>query len=470
MVAGQSEQRGVVSTPPDIAAFMASLIPTRDAEACTILDPAAGAGVLASSAVRELIQRRAKEIRIHAYEIDPELARRATESLRALKTSIADGSTHLAFEVRETDFLGPGKMEHRAGSSPDPGFDVVILNPPYFKVRRQSRWEPRLPPSSPTHTNIYALFLAQAVRAASEPGCVIAITPRSWFSGAYFRRFRAEILAHTDLTRIHSFVRRDEAFREAGVLQETTVFVLQKRKRPLRPDVVVSISTGRSDLLKPLTFVVPWVLLNPQPLGGAIRIPETVGQLEALRNLDPERYRLSDFGLRVATGPVVGFRSIASLVEVPDPPNTVPLLWASHVTDEGLRWPGAPDPKHPPYILVTRDPRPRILADEEVVLVRRFSAKEDVRRVVACRIGKSELGGRFAVENHLNVIHGFHGPRGAKVAEMLCTYLNSERVDDWFRAVSGTTQINARDLRDLPITIPIGAPEPGSTRALSDWR
>jgi adenine-specific DNA-methyltransferase len=102
---------------------------------------------------------------------------------------------------------------------------------------------------------------------------------------------------------------------------------------------------------------------------------------------------------------------------------------------------------------VSRETAALLISNQDVVLVRRFSAKEDAHRIVACCVTKSELGGRFGVENHLNIISGFRGSASSITAGELCAYLNSDVVDDWFRASSGTTQINARDLRDLPIRL-----------------
>jgi adenine-specific DNA-methyltransferase len=448
---------------------MASLIPVHDAEVYRVLDPAAGAGILACSAARELVRRHAKRIQVQAYEINPRLARMAIDSLREVRGLVAEDSTDFAYQVHVMNFFQSGTKDPILDSHGPPRFDVVILNPPYYKVGKETRSRFGLHTASVSHTNVYTLFLTEALRVTSEPGYVIAITPRSWFSGAYFRRFRGDILAHADLTRIHSFIRRDEAFREEGVLQETTIFVLEKRANPVRPDVLVSTSWGRADLTNARTFVVPWSRLSPRGSDGVIRIPETLGQLDALRSLDSAERRLGDLGLEVSTGPVVGFRSRRLLTNTSDPPNTVPLVWSSHVTLDGFRWPGTPQPKHPSHIRVARDSRLYVGSDEDVVLVRRFSAKEDARRVIACHVRGGELGGPFAVENHLNVIRGFRGSKGTQVAAMLSRYLNSEQVDDWFRAVSGTTQINARDLRDLPVRIPGMAPHLRNASVISDW-
>lgn len=84
------------------------------------------------------------------------------------------------------------------------------------------------------------------------------------------------------------------------------------------------------------------------------------------------------------------------------------------------------------------------------MLVKRFSAKEERKRIVAVvynsnQITNSEVG----FENHLNYYH-FNGCGLPLVlARGLSIFLNSTIVDTYFRQFSGHTQINALDLRHL---------------------
>jgi hypothetical protein len=83
-------------------------------------------------------------------------------------------------------------------------------------------------------------------------------------------------------------------------------------------------------------------------------------------------------------------------------------------------------------------------------VVRRFSSKEERRRIVAHVVDPAAFqGGMIGFENHLNVFHS--GKRGidGDVAHGLAVFLNSTAVDDYFRRFSGHTQVNATDLRLL---------------------
>jgi hypothetical protein len=96
---------------------------------------------------------------------------------------------------------------------------------------------------------------------------------------------------------------------------------------------------------------------------------------------------------------------------------------------------------------------------------RRFTAKEERRRVVAGVIDPHVLGDSAAIgiENHINVFHaGKRGITGA-LAKGLATYLNTTAVDDHLRLFSGHTQINARGLKSLPY------PDRSSLERLGLW-
>ena len=84
------------------------------------------------------------------------------------------------------------------------------------------------------------------------------------------------------------------------------------------------------------------------------------------------------------------------------------------------------------------------------VLVNRFSAKEDRRRIVASLFDPNKVDAPYvAFDNKLNVLHRRNAGLPEKLAKGLTTFLNSSVVDAYFRQFSGHTQVNASDLRTL---------------------
>jgi adenine-specific DNA-methyltransferase len=85
------------------------------------------------------------------------------------------------------------------------------------------------------------------------------------------------------------------------------------------------------------------------------------------------------------------------------------------------------------------------------VLTKRFSSKEQLRRVMAAVYDPTRINARLVgFENHLNYFHKQGRGLPADLAKGLGLYLNSTIVDQYFRLFSGHTQVNATDLRKMP--------------------
>lgn len=130
-------------------------------------------------------------------------------------------------------------------------------------------------------------------------------------------------------------------------------------------------------------------------------------------------------------------------------PDAVPLIYPNNLRDGAIIWPQEKS-KKPAAIADNNRTQPLLLPTDFYVLVKRFTAKEERRRVVAALVTPEDLpAARVGFENHLNVYHC--GGRGLPIdlARGLVAFLNSSVVDRYVRQFSGHTQINATDLRQL---------------------
>ena len=59
-------------------------------------------------------------------------------------------------------------------------------------------------------------------------------------------------------------------------------------------------------------------------------------------------------------------------------------------------------------------------------------------------------GAVVGLENHLNVIHRPRTGLSAEEATGIAAFLGSGPCDAWFRIASGSTQVNATEIRSLP--------------------
>ena len=93
-----------------------------------------------------------------------------------------------------------------------------------------------------------------------------------------------------------------------------------------------------------------------------------------------------------------------------------------------------------------------LMEDSTYVLLRRFSAKEEKRRLVAAPLLRGSLNANMVgLENHLNYIRGVSRELDDELAYGLSALLNSTFLDRYFRINNGNTQVNATELRAMPL-------------------
>jgi adenine-specific DNA-methyltransferase len=249
------------------------------------------------------------------------------------------------------------------------------------------------------------------------------------------------------LRHLHSFVSRQEAVRHDDVLQETVIF--RAVKGAVCGKVTVSSSRGPDDPA-PISRVTDYAqIVQPEDAQVFIRIPVNDHADLIAEKMAVCQCTLADLGLAVSTGRVVDFRARAFLQDRPGK-DTVPLIWPAHFHRGYIAWPREGTRK-PEAIVNAETIRNQFIPNEHYVLTRRFSAKEERRRVVAAVHDASRIDAEVVgIENHLNYFHQ-HG-RGLSIAlaRGLAAFLNSSIVDQFFRQFSGHTQVNSTDLRNMP--------------------
>ena len=295
--------------------------------------------------------------------------------------------------------------------------------------------------------NLYTAFLGIVTRLLVEDGELVAITPRSFCNGPYFRQFRQDFVKRMRLDHIHVFEKRDQAFKDDEVLQENVIFHATRGGTRDHPVVIASSATAE-DMGATVRHVPYDQVVRPDDPEGFIHLT-TDGIDEAIaarmRGLPA---RLEELGVQVSTGRVVDFRALDFLRREPGP-GSVPLIYPGHLKDGRVVWP-RPRFSKANAIRDTSASRVLLVPAGVYVLVKRFSAKEEPRRVVAVIFDPDEVpGARVGFENHLNYFHeAGHGlPRDLALG--LAAFLDSTLVDEYFRQFNGHTQVNATDLRSL---------------------
>ncbi len=440
---------GQYPTPMSIGAYMASLF-ERMPRRVRLLDPGAGVGSLTAAFIAAACANSAKPIAIEttAYEIEPLLCRHLAGTLA--KCGDLCQSHHVSFDghIRSEDFIeSTVEMLRTDLWQPErSGFNCAILNPPYKKISSDSKHRRLLREVGVETSNLYTAFLALTIKLLEPEGEIVAITPRSFCNGPYFEPFRQLLLRELSIRRIHVFESRDTAFAEDSVLQEDIIFHGVRTRRH-KSHVLISTSDGL-DTTPETRLVARDKLVRPNDPNQFIHIPTSERGSRATDLMSRLPCCLDDIGLSVSTGRVVDFRCRQWLTNEPGR-STVPLIYPAHFSDGWIAWPREGFRKPDAY-LVTEESSKWLIPAGLYVLTRRFSAKEEHRRIVAAVFDPHRVPcEQVAFENHINYFHMNGRGLAAKLASGLAAFLNSKIVDDCFRQFNGHTQVNASDLRKL---------------------
>jgi adenine-specific DNA-methyltransferase len=460
------KELGQFLTTPEIARYMAGKFAFLPQE-CRVLDPAVGSGVLVSALIEHVVNVGfPKHLTIEGYEVDQELAAVAREVLMAATSYAAENGIHVRTHVHHADFilthvqvlrplLFSATGNAKARTSYD--YNAIIANPPYFKLHSQ---DPRVRTASGLvagHTNIYTLFMALSVQLLTENGHACFIVPRSSCSGAYFAKFRRELISQAIPIHVHLFESRQQAFKFDDVLQENVIILFRKQSPTAieKQPITISASLGTNALQRDLNSRQ---ISQKQFLGkrnGAVffRLPVTELDQRILETVDSWPGSLTQYGWEVSTGPVVPFRAEDFLrgAESVEQGDAVPLLWMHHISPQVITWPIGRSYK-PQAIAKSATAVGLLLPVADYVLIRRFSAKEERRRLIAAPFLREAYEyDMIGLENHLNFIHGRKVKLAVEEALGLSALLNSALIDRYFRISNGNTQVNANELRALPL-------------------
>ncbi|MGA2447699.1 MAG: Eco57I restriction-modification methylase domain-containing protein [Polyangiaceae bacterium] len=439
---------GQYFTPRPVASFMARFF-DRFPPTARLLDAGAGIGGLIAAAVVEAIERPSPPSRMDVvgYEMDSLLLPSLARTLAVCGYECKRRGVEFRGSAVGGDFIAAAValVQGRVRGRTPLRFTHAILNPPYRKLGSNSTARLMLRRVGIETSNLYTGFVALALQLLDPGGELVAITPRSFCNGPYFRAFRQYLLRETALRRFHVFESRTAAFAGDEVLQENVIFHAIKGARPHR--VVVSTSLGPED---------PQPSMRAVPFEQVVRVGDPESFIRVICDQSGQRMAdlhstmpcvLTDLGVTVSTGKVVDFR-VRPHLRRHQGSRTEPLIYPTHLVDGLVRW---PKPGKKPNALADLPSTKALwMPSGTYVLIKRFTSKEERRRIVAA-VFEPELvpAAKVGFENHLNVLHASGVGLDRELARGLAAFLNSTFVDLVFRQFSGHTQVNATDLRSL---------------------
>ncbi|NWF61895.1 MAG: Eco57I restriction-modification methylase domain-containing protein [Fischerella sp.] len=444
----QRSELGQFLTPAIIARFMAGQFSNLSGHV-SLLDPGAGVGALTAAFVERLLinSDKVESCFITAYEVEVTFLSSLKQCLTECCAALENRGIQADYCLREESFIeAVAEINLPLFTTSSISFTHAILNPPYKKINSQSVEKKILSKLGIETVNLYSAFVWLAMLQLAEGGELVAITPRSFCNGTYFRPFRKAFLGEMGLEKIHVYESRSLAFSEDDVLQENIIFHATKTK--IKPEFieVTSNSENGLDEFSEMRRVPYSEVIDTNDPEMFVHI--VTNSLEDSLRVQMDKFpsTLEELGLEVSTGPVVDFRLKSALRNCLSEQN-VPLLYPESMKAGKVLFPPI-NPRKPIAIEQNQETGKWLVQPGWYVLTKRFSAKEEKRRVVAAVCSPIDAPA-LGIENHLNYYHAKAKGMNPDLARGLAAFLNSTLFDNYFRQFSGHTQVNATDLRRI---------------------
>jgi len=433
---------GQFFTSVETARFMASMFNAPQNETISVLDPGAGSGVLTAAIIDKLQNNtKTKLINVTCYENNADVLPILKRNLDFIKQNSA---IPVEYRVIEDNYLTTQSKDFNSNNCNSEKYDWVIGNPPYKKILQDAIEATSMPSVCYGAPNLYFLFTAMGLFNLKKDGELVFIIPRSWTSGAYFQHFRNYLFENGTLKQIHLFVSRDKVFEKESVLQETIIIKIDKSSE--KNDIKITCSNSNSDFQNISSIVVPYynVVIGEEKYVYLITTQE---ELEVLQKVNRFKNTLPSLGLKMRTGITVDFRNREYLRNEPEK-NAVPLLYAQHIQNGKVVFPIEKE-----FQYITTERQGLIQRNKNYLLVKRFTAKEEKRRLqcgvyLSCNLQEYDW---ISTQNKINFIEGKDCDISEELVYGLYVIFNSTIYDQYYRILNGSTQVNSTEVNTIPV-------------------
>ncbi len=428
---------GQFFTTASTAIFMANLFKIDLAKNhLELLDAGAGTGVLSAALLDHIFKNGFKgTVHLTCYETDDEVLPILEKNLILAKLVYGVDYTLRKENYITTQYFGVNSLIDDDRDK----YDYIIGNPPYLKISKDALEAKVMPDVCHGAPNLYFLFWAMGIYNLKPNQELVYIIPRSWTSGAYFKKFRSYMFSQCVITDMHLFESRNKVFNGESVLQET--IIVKVKKTTNKPQYISITTSSTSDFRDLKQFWAPYDIVISK--NQFVYLVADIGDAEVLERVNKLPNTLPDIKMKMQTGIIVDFRTKEVLRDKMEE-GAFPLLYSQHIMDGRVTWPLGKNGE-----VIKTDRTAFLQENSDFLLVKRFTAKEEKRRL-QCGIYLKQRYKQFAFISTQNKVN-FIKCDSPCVTYGLYVLLNSTLYDTYYRILNGSTQVNSTEINQMPI-------------------
>lgn len=338
-------------------------------------------------------------------------------------------------------------------TNPDEKFDIILGNPPYFKIRNEVldtaiEYKKILNGQG----NIYALFMQWSLLNIKDKGAICLIVPQSIRSGKYFKKIRMKLCEYSlkQLLSIDS-KKRNQVFLDA---EQAILIILLEKRHPSYPKTKVKISYDgihvkdigefeQSNILSSEALAVP---IDTCSYKLFLRIKNSFPKFQ---DVEPD--------LTFGNGLFVWNQNKQYLSFSCQ--NSFPIIYANYITENNFIFDeeknnidkvGARR-----AFCIPNDNCKNFICTGRKLIIKRTSGIENFIRIKPSIISVDFLDQypKYYLENHVNFLYNKKDKNIAIPIEKLLyisAYLSSDIANFIFKLMNGNTQVSAIELNTLP--------------------
>lgn len=442
---------GRLFTKKDTARLMAeSFLLDENKTAYTVLDPGAGTGILTAAIVEEICKRAkgCRQIFATCYENDPVFLPMLEDNLERIRKKCRhDYGVRLFATVYKENYVTDSANHYTVTffDTVADKYDLIICNPPKEMCEKASSEALSAGGVTQVKINSAFLFLSMAERHLEDGGQLVIMLPTSYASASQLTSLRKKMLTSLAVKRIHLFIAKQKNAKRAVPLKKNFIVHYAKCAPSETMRITTSLDHGAEVTELPrlaYSFVV-------DPESGAFTLPKSVEDTKIVGYISAFPETLSSLGLRVSTGLVIESKCKGMIFSEPLA-ETVPLIRQGAMRNGAIEFPSKLSGQ---YLAPMK--KALMQKNKNMIIIKRVPAKSDERFVNASIYLAAQLPEYKYISTHNKINFIDTKNRTAEMCPRLTfglfALLNSTIYDRYISIVSKSGQINAKELKKLPL-------------------